>query len=193
MGVLEESGKRRQRKNVLTHLVLSTVGIAGGLAIALVAPNAIGAMSKLGLVPGRRQKDSINQARDRLIRQGLIKVGGGYLRVTSRGEVALRLLEDRDSRVPGHGRRQPERWDGRWRVLIFDIPETKRATRDKIRRSLMSVGFIRLQDSVWAYPYDCEDFVALLKADFKIGRDVLYLIVEEMEADQSLRQRFGLH
>lgn len=192
MGVLEESRKRRQRRHALTQLVLHTVELTGGLAIALVAPNAIGAMAKLGLIPGKRQKTSINQARDRLVKQGLLKVDNGFLRVTSRGKIALRLLEERDARVPGQEKRRSERWDGKWRVLIFDIPETKRGTRDKIRRSLVAVGFVRLQDSVWAYPYDCEDFVALLKADFKIGKDVLYLIVEEMENDRPLRQRFGL-
>ena len=52
-------------------------------------------------------------------------------------------------------------------------------------------GFVRLQDSVWIYPYDCEDFMVLLKADFKIGKDVLYMIVDELEGDGRLRKEFG--
>ena len=58
---------------------------------------------------------------------------------------------------------------------------------------LESVGFAKLQDSVWIYPYDCEDLVALLKADFKIGKDALYLVVEEMEGERDLKRHFSLH
>jgi DNA-binding transcriptional regulator PaaX len=76
--------------------------------------------------------------------------------------------------------------------LIFDIPEYRKSTRDRIRETLRIIGFVRLQDSVWAYPYDCEDLITLLKADFKIGKDMLYLVVEAMENDASLRRHFGI-
>src|SRR3989344_5509248 len=51
---------------------------------------------------------------------------------------------------------------------------------------------LKLQNSVWVYPYDCEDFISLLKADFKIGKDVLYIIVEKLENDWHLRKFFNL-
>ncbi|OGG64507.1 hypothetical protein A3C94_03355 [Candidatus Kaiserbacteria bacterium RIFCSPHIGHO2_02_FULL_55_17] len=57
---------------------------------------------------------------------------------------------------------------------------------------MVSCGFERLQDSVWAYPYDCEDLIALVKAEFRIGADALYLIVEQMEHDKHLREHFHL-
>jgi len=57
---------------------------------------------------------------------------------------------------------------------------------------MSGLGFVRLQDSVWVFPYDCEDFVALLKADLKIGVAVLYLIVEQIENDKHLRAHFDL-
>jgi hypothetical protein len=44
---------------------------------------------------------------------------------------------------------------------------------------------------VWVYPYDCEDLITLLKADFKIGKDLLYVITESIENDKWLRQSFG--
>jgi len=56
----------------------------------------------------------------------------------------------------------------------------------------MHIGFVHLQDSVWTYPYDCEDLIVLLKADFKIGKDILYMIVDELEGDWRLRKEFGL-
>ena len=87
---------------------------------------------------------------------------------------------------------RPKRWDRKWRILIFDIPEYRKGLRDKIRRTLGVIGFVRLQDSVWVYPHDCEDLIAFLKADFRVGKDMLYMIVEELEGDGHLKRHFGL-
>lgn len=188
MSKLEESGRIKTRRKNIKSLILGAVGIAGMLGIAVVAPNVLGAMGKLGLMPSRRQKEIVNRARDRLLHQGLLKSKSGFLRLTPKGKRVLRVLEARNFNV---GR--PKRWDGKWRILIFDIPEYRKGLRDKIRRTLESIGFIRLQDSVWVYPHDCEDLIALLKADFKVGKDMLYMIVQELEGDRHLKSRFDLH
>ncbi len=57
---------------------------------------------------------------------------------------------------------------------------------------MRELGFARLQDSVWVYPYDCEDLMALLKADLKIGAAVLYMVVEHIENDKQLQTQFAL-
>ena len=49
-----------------------------------------------------------------------------------------------------------------------------------------------LQDSVWLYPYDCEDLVTLLKADLKIGNAILYIIAEKIENDSHLKAHYHL-
>ena len=61
-----------------------------------------------------------------------------------------------------------------------------------MRRMLVAMGFLPLQRSVWVYPYDCEDVIVLLKADLRIGKDMLYLIVDELENDKWLRKEFDL-
>jgi hypothetical protein len=57
---------------------------------------------------------------------------------------------------------------------------------------LQKIGFIKIQDSVWAYPYDCEEVLALIRADLRLGGGVIYLIAEGIENDKSLRMKFGL-
>lgn len=186
MGDIEARGRKRAKRRNVKKLVLGTVGIAGLLGIALVAPNVLTGMKKLGLIPTGREKEVINRARDRLLKQGLLKREDGFLRLTIRGEIELRTTELKEATAT------PKRWDGRWRILIFDIPEHRRGTRDQIRRALVSIGFVQLQQSVWAYPYDCEDFIALLKADLHVGKDMLYMIVDELEGGHRLKQQFGL-
>ncbi|MFM2374896.1 MAG: hypothetical protein RLZZ234_891 [Candidatus Parcubacteria bacterium] len=160
---------------------------AGVVSVALVAPNVMMAMEKLGLTPTKRQSNSIRNARARLVKEGLLMYKDSFLVLTQKGKMALARLELQHS-VPV----RPKRWDKKWRVLIFDVPERRKGTRDKIRRTLVHIGFVRMQDSVWLYPYDCEDLVTLLKADMKIGRDLLYMIVDSIEADEVWRKHFNL-
>ena len=61
-------------------------------------------------------------------------------------------------RFQAMGGRDPEacwnrRWDGRWRLVLFDVPETLTPTRDRLRRYLRSRGFGCLQNSVWVTPH----------------------------------------
>jgi len=188
MGRLEESGRQKTRRKNLRRFVLGAIGIAGILAVAAVAPNVLGAMGKLGIIPTGRQKEIINRARDRLIKQGLLERFNGQLRLTQKGSRELRRQELMDFKTV-----RKKRWDGKWRVLIFDVPEYRKGLREKIRRTLISIGFIRLQDSVWIFPYDCEDLIALLKTDFRAGKNMLYMIVDELESDAELKKSFGLH
>ena len=187
MGKLESEFRKRKKRADLQKLVLNTVGVAGGIGITLIAPGVFVALGKLGLIPHKRQADAIRAARQRLVQRGLLAWEGNKLRTTEKGKRKLQQLELLDYKI-----QKPKRWDKRWRVLIFDIPEKRKSLRDKVRRTLAAVGFVRLQDSVWIYPYDCEDLIALLKADFKIGKDMLYMIVDTLEYDDPIRAKFDL-
>lgn len=47
-----------------------------------------------------------------------------------------------------------KRKDGKWIMVIFDIPEKKRFSRDFLRKTLYLLGYKMLQQSVWVSPYD---------------------------------------
>lgn len=85
------------------------------------------------------------------------------------------------------------KWDGKWRAIIFDIPEISRKDRDFLRRELLWIGFKELQKSVWVFPYEIEkEIKALLelwKVDF--AGDIRFLTIEEMD-DKDLREYFNL-
>lgn len=187
MGEAEKKSKERAKKADLQKIVLNAVATAGILSVAVLAPNALTTLKSLGFLKDRRI-ESIKAARKRLVTAGLLSYHAGLLELTPKGEAKLRQLELCEYQL-----KKPKRWDSKWRVLIFDIKETRKGLREKVRLTLISIGFEKIQDSVWTYPYDCEDLVALLKVDFKIGRELLYLIVDSIENDNWLRDKFGLN
>lgn len=187
MGKLEEENKKRVRRGEIQRLVLDSVKLAGILSVGLVAPQVIGAMGKLGLIPNKRQSEIARSSASKLVKKGLLEYRDGGYELTQDGEKKLRQWELQEYKF-----NRPYKWDKKWRVIIFDIPETKKKVRHQIRHLFISAGFIRLQDSVWVYPYDCEDIVGLLKTDFGIRKDLLYMIVDEIENDKHLREEFNL-
>lgn len=48
-----------------------------------------------------------------------------------------------------------KKWDGKWRVVVFDVPEKRRQARNLLRGSLKKWGFKKWQQSVWATKKNC--------------------------------------
>jgi DNA-binding transcriptional regulator PaaX len=191
MGDMERIVRAEIRRTKVNSAIIQTLAVSGMLAIAVFAPNVLSAMHKLGILNIRQKKQGIKKSLTRLIEKGYVTIQKDrdkrFVRLTEKGEKFAALL--------GQGRlapKKPKRWDGKWRMLIFDIPEKRKQIRQQLRITLRSIGFERLQDSVWVYPYDCEDLIILIKADFEIGNDVLYVIADVIEHDKELRLHFGL-
>jgi len=49
-----------------------------------------------------------------------------------------------------------EDWDKKWRMVVFDIPNSHRKGRDVLRYRLQKAGFSEVQESTFVYPFDCE-------------------------------------
>jgi len=89
---------------------------------------------------------------------------------------------------------QKFKWDGKWRGIIFDVPELNRKDRVFLRKELKWMGFKELQKSVWVVPYDIEKelraLLKLWKMDFK--GDIRFLIIDKIEEDEDLKKYFNL-
>jgi len=192
MGNVESGAKKKRiRKNVQAGL-LAAIALSGVVLVAAVAPSLPMALDKLPPLRRAKLRYQYRTALGRLAAQGLVtfekRDGKSYARITDTGRKKLTFELEKQKLDLSKKRR----WNGRWRVVIFDVPERRRKVRDRLRILMQELGFVRLQDSVWVFPYDCEEFVALLKAELKIGSAVLYMVVEEIENDKHLRKHFGL-
>ena len=120
---------------------------------------------------------------------------GGY--VASRKDGAVELSEKGVKEILKYkmiNKQHEKPWDGKWRVIIFDIKEATRKDRDYLRLQLKWIGFRELQKSVWVFPYEIREelreFIKLCK--FKFAGDVRFLLVDEIDPDFSLRADFSL-
>lgn len=187
---MEAPSRARKRKRDIQRAVLAAIAIPGIIALGVIAGNAI---QLLDYLPKEKYnlRFQTKSATGRLVAKGYAnwveKDGKKFLRITSKGRKAFAFEQAKVTL-----KNQKKKWDGRWRMVVFDIPERRRKVRTRLCAVMREIGFVRLQDSVWVYPYDCEDFVALLKAELKTGKDVLYAIVDTIEQDKKLREQFKL-
>lgn len=68
-------------------------------------------------------------------------------------------------------------WDGRWRLVAFDIPENKRDVRDRLRRALAKLGLGILQASVWISPNDIKKEIDEIGKRLKISDSLRFFEV----------------
>lgn len=87
----------------------------------------------------------------------------------------------------------PKKWDKKWRVVIFDIPNNSRLIRDVFRRKLKEFGFYPLQQSIWVYPYPCTNEINFLREFFGLNKKQLQILeVIRLEDDKFLKKQFKL-
>lgn len=91
-------------------------------------------------------------------------------------------------------KKKTKQWDGIWRAIIFDVPESERRHRNFLRRELKWMGFRELQHSIWITPYNVEkELLCLLKLwhrDFK--GDIRFLNIQKITNDADFRKIFRL-
>jgi len=162
------------------------------VAIAATSPyfvqNVIRGYQKWKKYPKRRVSDTFY----RLRRDGLIDIKivnrQIYISLTPEGRKRAGIFQIDKLKLT-----RPKRWDKKWRLLMFDIPQTRKISREALRGKLKELGFIQLQKSIWAYPFECRAEMKLLQEFFGLSQNEMRLIVAENIGDDSiLQQNFDL-
>lgn len=89
-------------------------------------------------------------------------------------------------------KRKEKKWDGRWFLVFFDVPEIQRNKRNFLRRFLKYLGFYPYQKSVYLFPYECEKEVNLIKKMVEGGKYLSYIIAEKIDREDEAKKFFKL-
>jgi hypothetical protein len=197
MKVESKQSKEKIFGNFSTKAILEFLGIGGILTAAILAPNAVQVFKFLlkdeKPISWRKFNQSVaRQYISRLEKRELIKreikADQTKISLTKKGRAEL-LKYDIDKIEL---KKQSERWDGKWRVIIFDISEQKKSARDALRAKFKNLGMFQLQRSVFIYPFDCKKEIDFIADFFEVGEDILYLEARVADVEEKLRIRFNL-
>jgi DNA-binding transcriptional regulator PaaX len=173
---------------VLGNILLTGLAVTGMLGVAIMAPNA--AQILKFVIPEkdikRHYKYRIHNSLEKLIKDGYV------IEKISKGRKILSLTNKGKLRYESLKKKKPQKWDGKWRLVSFDVYEKNRNKRNLLRRELQEYGFVMIHQSMWVYPYPCDEYIALLKSDLYFGKNVQYILAERLETNFELKKRFNL-
>ena len=185
-----QKGKPRGTRVPIQSIVLRTLAVSGLISVALVAPKMTHFFKYLDRPRQERTRvyARVRQTLTRLQEKGFITIVDDSVELSAFGTRAMQEILASEYVIP-----EPAFWDGKWRMIIFDIKEKQRKRRDELRLLLEGVGFIKLQQSAWVHPYACDEFIALLKAHLASkGDELFYFTAEGLHPDVALRRHFKL-
>lgn len=134
-----------------------------------------------GFNPREVYKGFRNLERRKLVR----RIVGGY-GITSAGSNWFQNLKFRKLAV------SRRRWDKKWRVIIFDIPEEMRKQRNIFRSKLKSLDFYMLQKSVFVCPFPCEEELGFMAGYLKVGGYINVIIAESIGFNEpEIKKHYG--
>lgn len=187
--------KIEPKEHITRDVLLNLLKTGLVLAVAVTAPGAL-VMFK----PFMKKRDefeeyypsSVNRQLSKLWRKGFVDVEQGKdgytVKISEKGRTEILKYDINDMDAP-----IADRWDGKWRMVMFDIPRDKEFARAAFRRHLNVMGFFQMQKSVYVHPYPCRKQVQFLREVYDIPHAVKLAVIETLENDEDLRKIFKLN
>lgn len=182
---------RKPRSEITKDIFLALL-VGGMITIAATSPffitNIIKGIKKLKKYPKKKLYNTFYNFK----KQGLVNFyeenNQIYISLTEKGKKKAGWMQINDLKI-----KNPKKWDKKWRLLLFDIAETKRTYREALRGKLIELGFKLFQKSAWIIPYECKDEIELLKSFFGLsGKEIKLIIAQNIDGEENLKKTFKL-
>ena len=128
-----------------------------------------------------KQRYAVNRALRNLQESGMVESHfsgqNDYARLTPTGRrkaVSLKL-EAEDCLVPN--------WDGKWRIVLLDLPESRKSERESLRYLLKKAGFVCLKNSAWISPFPFEHLFMNIKKDLGLTTEMMIMVTEKIDPE----------
>lgn len=169
-----------------TFEIMAIIAKVGVVVFAgVVAPNAAGQIIKfLNWLDEAKEREQVRKSLLSLEKRRFIKIwykdGEGKMSLTKEGKIYFTSLEAKKIKLP------KGKWDGKWRMVTFDIPETLKVNRKKFSDNLRFIGMLNLDKSVFVYPHECKEQVIKIAELYEIKRYIRYITAISIEPPHKL-------
>ncbi|MCI0542661.1 hypothetical protein L0Y69_02850 [bacterium] len=181
---------KRQAKVDLAKKILKGVAVAGALAGVLVLPGAAPLLKLFGAETARgryRMKRTLASLEKRKLLRVERQNGKTTVTLTESGKTRVLEYDFEEMKIV-----RPKKWDGKWHIISFDIPEPKRKARRNLSIKLRGIGCYPLQESLFISPYSCREEIDFLGEIAQVRKYIFYLVAEKIENEEFLKRFFSL-
>jgi len=176
LGTGYEAAMRHRRTGVLLNYLIDTAGL----------------FLKAFLTPGEKKKRVYHVLKN-LERQEIVEL------VRKGDKVIVYLKNKNHPKIVKYSiksildlKRKNKKWNKKWVLVFFDVPEKQKNKREYLRKFLKEIGFYPYQKSVYVFPYECEKEIGLIKKIIESGKYLKYVVAEKIEDEEKIKQYFSL-
>lgn len=108
-----------------------------------------------------------------------------YVELTAKGRKKIQKLSLNEIKI-----KRPKKWDGKWRVVIFDIPKKFKNEREVFRQKIKNLDFVCVQKSVYIHPFKCTSEIEIISRRLGIKRHVLIMISDIIQSEKEIIGKF---
>jgi DNA-binding transcriptional regulator PaaX len=182
-------GRKRDKRKKLLFEILKA---GGAITIVFVAPGAAPYILKPFMEANNLTNPEVKRSIKAMEEDGLISV-----KETKDGEVTIKLRKEGKIKalkyqVDEMKIKKPKKWDKKWRMVIFDIPEEKKLARNVLKAKLDELGFRLIQKSVYIHPYPCEDEIEFIANVYQVRKYVQIHRIDKIQDEKRLVKVFNL-
>lgn len=179
----------------LVRTILEGLFLTGAIAIAATSPYFLLNIAKVCLKNKKYKnynKRKIAQAFSYLKRSRFIVLkeenGKIHVELSGGGKRKIKQYQFNELKIA-----KPKKWDGKWRIVIFDIPDKKKkVAREALREKLKKLNFFQLQKSVWVHPFPCEEEIRLIAEIFRVTSFINFIVAEKISDNIKAKSHFNL-
>jgi DNA-binding transcriptional regulator PaaX len=178
-----------KNKNVeIAKIVLKCLIIGGATVTVLALP---GMAQTLTIFMKKDKNYRFRKTLYEMRRKKMVKMyyknGEEIIEITEKGKKRLLKYEFDDIKI-----RIPKKWDGLWRIVIFDIPEKRKKARDAVNIKLKDLGFYPIQKSTFIFPYECRNEIDFVAEHFFARKYINYIVAGEIDNSDKLKKIFKI-
>lgn len=181
---------KKYNKGEIAKIILKGL-LAGGIVVTIIALPGLAQVYTLFKPKISREKYKINRSLRNLHRQKYIKINkrskNNIIEITEKGKRRAIEYEFQNTKI-----NKPNNWDGYWRIIIFDIPENIKKSRQALNIKLKNMGFYPLQKSTFLSPFPCKKEVDFVGNYFQVRKYIMYIKAKELDGAQKLKKHFNL-
>ena len=182
---MKKYSKGQIAKNILKALLI------GGVAVTVIALPGMAQVLRLFLPNDKKYKQRIKRSLNGLHKQKFVRIykknGKEIVEITENGKKELLSYQFDEMKID-----KSKKWDGMWRVVIFDVPEKRKQSRDLLNFKLKEMGFYPIQKSTFILPYECKKEIEFIGEYLFLGEKIKYLLVKEISEEGILKKHFNL-
>jgi CRISPR-associated endonuclease Cas2 len=176
--------KENQKVKTVLNATLGIIAMGGIITFGAAFPAILGEVHKMRQHQKKEKYERYQQIWrnfDKLKKQRMlefVKEEDGHMvyKTNKKGEEKIKKFIFDELKI-----NEQKKWDGKWRLVIFDIPEIRKNGRHALRRKLKELGFYQCQKSAWVHPLECEFEIEFIKDILNLKPFVKNFIIEKID------------